>query len=39
MSGTPEEAYSLVKPPGPEIMHIVQSGMEKLDQPIRPSAA
>ncbi|MGE8943985.1 hypothetical protein ACO2I3_18940 [Leptospira interrogans] len=31
MSGTSEEAYSLVRTPDPEIMHIVQSGMEKAD--------
>ena len=27
MSDTPEEAYSLVRTPDPEIMHIVQSGI------------
>lgn len=31
LTGTPAEAYSLVRTPDPDIMHIVQSGMDKED--------
>ena len=33
LSGTPEEAFSLVKPFDPERMHIVQEGFGKEDRP------
>jgi putative SOS response-associated peptidase YedK len=32
LTGTPEEAFSLIKTSDPERMHIVQSGFEKKDQ-------
>ena len=31
LSGTPEDAFGLIKPSDPEGMHIVQSGLDKED--------